>query len=150
MGEPATETVRVSRRFEAPADTLFDAWIEPRVAGEWLFATPNGQIVRTDIDARVGGEFTIADRRDGEAIERVGKYLVIDRPHRLVFTFGVPRFSTAFTQVSIDLFPRGMGCELTLTHDGVLSEWASRTESGWKMLLAGLANVVEKKVHSAT
>ncbi|HYH99438.1 hypothetical protein [Hyalangium sp.] len=33
----------------------------------------------------------------------------------------------------------GSGCELTLTHEGVLPDDAPRTESGWAGLLDGLA-----------
>ena len=81
-----------------------------------------------EIDARVGGCFNIT-RRDGEDVEHVGTYLEIDRPRRLVFTFGVPKFSAQMTRVSIDLKPLPAGCELTLTHEGVLPEWL---ESGAK------------------
>ena len=61
-------------------------------------------MVRVDIDARVGGSFNIT-RRDGEDVEHVGTYLEIDRPRRLVFTFGVPKFSAQVTRVRIDLKP---------------------------------------------
>ena len=95
-------------------------------------------MVRVDIDARVGGAFNIT-RRDGEDVEHVGTYLEIDRPRRLVFTFGVPKFSAQMTRVSIDLKPLPTGCELTLTHEGALPEWLDRTREGWDMILDGLS-----------
>ena len=39
------------------------------------------------------------------------------------------------TRVSIDIRALETGCELTLTHDGVLPEYESRTVSGWTMIL---------------
>src|SRR3954447_20555558 len=96
-------TVQVSRQFKAAAGRVFDAWLDPREAGKWLFATARGQMVRVEIDARVGGGFVIIDRRDGVDVEHTGVYEEIDRPRRLVFTFAVPRFSAESTRVIIDI-----------------------------------------------
>jgi uncharacterized protein YndB with AHSA1/START domain len=143
MSTPAPVTLRVTHRFTASAERVFDGWLDPQKAGKWLFATAAGQMVRVEIDARVGGRFIFTDRRNGEDVEHVGEYLEIDRPRRLVFTFGVPKYSEVFTRVTIEIVPAGSGCELTLMHEGVLPEWQSRTESGWTMLFAGLAAVVD-------
>jgi uncharacterized protein YndB with AHSA1/START domain len=132
-------TVRVSRRFEASAERVFDAWLDPEKASKWLFATATGRMVRAEIDARVGGTFTFVDRRDGEDVEHVGEYLEIDRPRRLVFDFAVPKFSAERTRVSVDIVPLETGCELALTHEGVLPDYADRTQGGWTMILDGIA-----------
>lgn len=133
-------TVRVSHRFDASAERVFDAWLDAEKARTFLFATASGQMVRADIDGRVGGAFCFVDRRDGKDVEHVGTYLEIDRPRRLVFTFAVPTYSAATTRVTIDIVPADTGCTLTLTHEGVLADWASQTESGWTMILDGLAS----------
>jgi uncharacterized protein YndB with AHSA1/START domain len=131
------KTLRITRRFDASPERAFDAWLDPRTAGKWLFATPTGKMVKVEIDARVGGTFSIV-RRDGDDVEHVGTYLEIDRPRRLVFTFGVPKFSPEMTTVTISIAPQGKGCELTLTHEGVLPDWAEATEQGWIMILDSL------------
>ena len=131
-------TVRVSRRFDAAPERVFDAWLDPQSAGKWLFATPEGEMVRVEIDARVGGRFNFTERRNGEDIEHSGEYFEIDRPRRLVFNFRVPKFSAEATLIRIDIVPGGFGCELTLVHEGVLPEYAGRTETGWQGILAGL------------
>lgn len=136
--EPQT-TIRVVHRFSAPPQRVYDAWLDPAQVGRWLFATPTGQVTRVEIDALVGGGFTIVDRRDGEDVEHVGTYLELDRPQRLVFTFAVPKYSAVSTRVSLDLEPAGDGCELTLTHAGVLPEYASQTKQGWTSILDALA-----------
>jgi uncharacterized protein YndB with AHSA1/START domain len=139
MTTDARPIVRVTHRFDASAERVFDAWLDPKTAGRWLFATATGQMVRVDIDARVGGQFIIIERRDGEDVEHRGQYLDIDRPRRLVFTFGVPKYSAETTRVHIDIVPRETGCELTLTHEGVLPEYAERTNAGWTEILGRLA-----------
>jgi uncharacterized protein YndB with AHSA1/START domain len=134
--------VRVTHRFRAPAERVFDAWLDPAMARRFLFATPTGTVVRADIDARVGGSWSIVDRRDGEDVEHTGEYLEIDRPRRLVFTFGVPKYAPWFDRVEVDVTPvEGGGCELTLTHTMVpqAAEWADGAAEGWAGILRGLA-----------
>ena len=130
-------TVQVTHRFAAKPERVFDAWLDARTAGQWLFATPTGRITRCAIDARVGGKFSIV-RLDGEEVDHVGEYLEIDRPRRLVFTFGVPKFSPEMTRVLIDILPLDAGCELTLTNENVLAEYGERNKQGWGMILDGL------------
>jgi uncharacterized protein YndB with AHSA1/START domain len=142
MTDGSLVTVRVARRFDAAPERVFDAWLDPARAGKFLFATATGRMVRVAIDARIGGRFAFVDRRDGEDIEHVGEYLEIDRPRRLVFTFAVPKFSAQATRVAIDIAPAGSGCTLTLTHEGVLPDYAGRTEAGWTGILDGLAGAL--------
>ena len=142
MTPPKTVTVKVSRRFRASPERVFDAWLDPAQARLFLFATPSGEVVRTDIDARVGGRFLIVDRRDGEDVAHEGEYLEIDRPRRLAFTFGVPKYSRDYSRVSIDIVAVDDGCELTLSHEGVLAEYADKTPQGWGMIFDGLTRVL--------
>ena len=137
-----SNVLQVRRRFDASAERVFDAWLDTKRAAKFLFATPTGAMVRAEIDARVGGRFCFVDRRDGVDVEHVGKYLEIDRPRRLVFEFGVPQFSAEFTRVSIDIVAIGTGCELTLTHEGVLPDYVDRTRQGWSGILDGLAGAL--------
>ena len=133
------EKLVVSRAFPARPELVFDCWLNPEAARRWLFAAPGGEMVRAEIDARVGGRFIFTDRRDGEDVEHVGEYLEIERPRRLVFTFGVPKYSPVITRVTIDIAPAATGCNLTLTHEGVLPEWFEQTRSGWTAILNALA-----------
>jgi uncharacterized protein YndB with AHSA1/START domain len=138
-----TRTVTVTRRFDASPEAVFDAWLDPKKAGRFVFATPTGTMVRAEIDAKVGGTFVFVDRRPemGDVLH-TGEYLEIDRPRRLVFTFLVPEFSKDSTTVTVEIRPASGGCELTLTHEGVLPDYAEKTEQGWDMILDGLAKVL--------
>lgn len=138
MTEPETTVaVFVSRIFDAKPEIVFDAWLNPNSVGKWLFKTPDGTMTKVEIDATVGGSFTIIEERGDHDAEHHGTYLEIDRPNRLKFSFGGPGFPD--TQVTIDIKPAEGGCELTLTHEGVLGEFKNRTEQGWSGILEGLA-----------
>ncbi len=130
--------VRVSRQFEFPAERVFNAWLIPSEASKFLFATPTGHVVKIEIDPRVGGKFTIVDKRDGQDVEHVGQYVEISRPKRLSFTFSVPKFSAEATRASIELNSLAKGCELILTHEGVRDEFAARTRDAWTKMLEAL------------
>ena len=129
----------VIRQFDAPAEMVFDAWLDPKAVGQWLFATPDGKMERIEIDARVGGKYSIAEKRGEDVVEHCGTYIEINRPRRLVFDFSVPKYSAISTLVTIDIVPNGSRCELTLTHERVLPEYRVGTVSGWTMILNNLA-----------
>jgi len=142
-------SVSVTHRFTASAERVFDAWLGPARVGKWLFATPAGEMVRVEIDPRVGGTFVITERRDGEDVEHRGEYLEIERPRRLVFTLNVERYAQEIDQVVIEIIPLDTGCELTLTH-GMSPSWADRKgqiELGWSgifQVLEGVLSAVER------
>jgi uncharacterized protein YndB with AHSA1/START domain len=133
------QTVRATHRYDAAPERVFDAWLEPKIAGKFLFATPTGQMVRAETDPRVGGKFAFVDRRPEMGdVEHVGTYIEIDRPRRLVFDFAVPQYEATLTRITLDFAPSGAGCDLTLTHDGVFEDYVKQTEQGWGMILDSL------------
>ena len=139
---------RVTRRFGASPQRVFDAWLDSRTAGKWLFATARGQIVCVEIDARAGGWFYIVERRHSENVEHIGEYLEIVRPHRLVFTLSVEKYSLDFERVTVVFDVRGTGCELTVTHK-TKPELARQVSDGWIRMLEGLAAVLGESSRGA-
>ncbi|MEJ2086280.1 MAG: SRPBCC family protein, partial [Acidobacteriota bacterium] len=121
----------------ASAECVFDAWLDPEKAGRFLFATADGEMVRVEIDARVGGRYSIVDRRDGQDVEHVGEYLEIERPRRLVFTLQVPFYSEEVDRVTVQIEPTDGGCDLTLIHE-TAPRWADAAVEGWSGILDSL------------
>jgi uncharacterized protein YndB with AHSA1/START domain len=140
-----TISLTVKKQFKQSPERVFDAWLDPDSARHWLFATETGEMVRADIDPRVGGGFNFVDRRDGEDIEHVGRYLEIDRPRRLVFSFSVPKYSSEPATVTIEIAADQGGAALTLTQemDASLAEFKKQTVEGWTTILGELAARLE-------
>jgi uncharacterized protein YndB with AHSA1/START domain len=137
-----TVTLTVERRIAAAPEALFDAWLDPRGVGSWLFATPGGVMEKTEIDPRVGGRFTIVERRGADLAEHFGEYVALERPHRLAFDFWTS-FSDERTRITIEIAPDGNGSLLTLTHQGVWPDYLDRTRQGWTTILDSLARTLE-------
>ena len=142
MNAQGKADLSVSREIAAPPEKVYDAWLDPAVARNFLFATESGTIVRAEIDPRVGGRFTMTDRRNGEDFEHVGEYIELDRPRRIVFDFWLPKFSEQRTRIEIDIASRGSGSEVTLTHRDVPADHREKARGGWTTILAGLAAAV--------
>jgi len=144
MSDQAPVNVRVTRRFSASAQRVFEAWLDPEMIGRWMFgaALREEKILRLSIDARVGGQFSFVVLRQGKELDHTGKYLELIRPSRLVFTWGVGPGDSS--QVSVDIVSIGLGCELTLQH-ALHPDWANfaaQTEAGWAKMLGVLADLL--------
>jgi uncharacterized protein YndB with AHSA1/START domain len=129
--------VRVTHRFDASAERVYDAFLDPSRASRFMFATATGRIVRCDIDARVGGGFTIVDRRQGEDVVHTGTYLALERPDRIVFTLAVDKYSSDTDVVTIEITRLRKGCEVTLTHEmkAKFAPFQDRTREDWTGIL---------------
>jgi uncharacterized protein YndB with AHSA1/START domain len=130
--------IRVRRRFALPPERVFDAWLEPGIAGKWLFATASRPMTYVRIDARVPGSFHFAERRNGARVQHSGEYVEIVPPRRLVFTLALADRPQVVTRVTVEIAPRKAGCDLALTHENVPADRAEHTEARWTGILYGL------------
>ncbi|MGH8661906.1 MAG: SRPBCC family protein [Burkholderiales bacterium] len=134
--------VRVLQRYRAPAGRVFDAWLDSKRAGRWLFATATCPMAQVKIDARVGGSFSFVDGNDARGVEYVGEYLEIVRPRRLVFTLAMESRPRAVTRVTVEIEGLKSGCELRLLHENVPSRQAIQAEKRWTGVLYGLGETL--------
>jgi uncharacterized protein YndB with AHSA1/START domain len=132
-------TLRMTRRFDASPERVFDAWVDPVVAAKWLFTSLTSESHSTELDVRVGGGWTIIDRRDGVDYRAIGEYLEIDRPRRLVFTFGMPQFAEGFARVTVEIAADGTGALMSLTQEDVPAGAEAALEEGWSAMFDAMA-----------
>lgn len=120
-------------------------------ASQFMFTAETGDLLRCEIDPRVGGEFVMADRRSGGDVEHLGQHLEIERPYRLVFTFGIPSESPGHDIVTIEIKPVESGCELTLSTE-MKPEWAElaeRSRDAWARILSSLDGALSSPNNAA-
>ncbi len=143
-----TIKVQVTRRYDAAIERVFDAFLDPAQAGKFMFATPNGQMIRAEISPRVGGSFVFVDRRPNGDAEHYGTYLEIDRPRKLVFKFAVAKDAAESDVVSIDFLKREKRCEISLTHEmsAKFEKHKDKVAEGWTSILTGLATTLQQLV----
>ena len=134
--------VRITRRFRASRERVFDAWLDPAIAGQWLFATALRPMARVTLDARVGGSFCFMYRDNGQDIARTGNYLEIVRPRRLCFTLASENRKRAMTRVTVEITRLPTGCELGVTHEDVPPDCAVQTKNRWEGMLYGLGETL--------
>jgi uncharacterized protein YndB with AHSA1/START domain len=150
MTAQSPQTVRITRRFGASPERVFDAWLQPEKIAQWMLGPTGGkdEMLHVEVDARVGGFFSFLVLRQGQKIDHLGKYLEVDRPRRLVFTFdavmlpeGQPSPNPSI--VHLDFVPDGSGTLLTLTHERVPQEFAEPTRAGWTKIVEAVAKLLE-------
>jgi uncharacterized protein YndB with AHSA1/START domain len=143
--------LRMTRRFSASPERVFDAWLDPDQVRQWLFTAPSDERSTLDIDARVGGTWRITTRREGVDYAANGEYLEIDRPHRLVFTFAMPQFSPNADRLIVEIESDGSGSIITFSQVGVDIDdelrqleagKTSESEQGWGYMFQALAAVL--------
>jgi uncharacterized protein YndB with AHSA1/START domain len=135
------ETLVVRRFIPVPRQRVFAAWLDPVSLATWM--RPAGMTDATaEVDPRVGGKFRVVMARGPEQYEHTGEYLVIEPPRRLSFTWISQATDHRPTTVTIELFDRGGGTELVLTHRQLPSSQIESHRSGWSDIVRELQGML--------
>lgn len=143
--EPTRRLV-MTRRFNASPERVFDAWVKPEIAGKWLFhGGPDAESATHILPAKVDAQWTVISTRAGITYRANGFYLEVDRPRRLVFTFGMPEMDAlAYDRIIVEFTPDGDGCLMTFTQEGLAESDRAPLEHGWGLMFDyGLKAAVE-------
>ena len=144
--------VQVTHAYPHPPERVFDAWLDPKMIGRFMFGSHlrDEEVVHLKNEARAGGTFSFLVQRQGQSIDHIGRYEVIERPRKLVFTWSVVPQPIDASRVSILIEPRGAGCVLTLSHELApgWEDYAERTKGGWSCMTDELMKALPQDYRS--
>jgi uncharacterized protein YndB with AHSA1/START domain len=127
--------LEIERLIPAPPERVFEYWTEPELLAQW-FGPEGCDIPTRSLDVRPGGKWrTIIRSPDGKLRTVSGVYNTIERPRRLVFTWGWDDEDGVRgheTEVTVTLEPTPGGTRLKLVQqDFENSEVRNLHNGGW-------------------
>jgi uncharacterized protein YndB with AHSA1/START domain len=142
--EALTDTsVRITCLLKATPDRVFDAWTKAEQIARWFGPSPAFGCETPEFDCRVGGAYRLRlIAPDGDVYCVFGKYLELDRPNKLAFTWQWEEssFDTGESQVSMEFIPDEDGTRLVIIHDRLASlDSRDQHGNGW---IGGLSRLV--------
>lgn len=128
---------------DASPETVFDFFVEPRAMAQWIGTSHQ-------LEARPGGAFRVAVSPGYVAS---GVYKVVDRPRRVVFTWGweeaadplMASLKSGESVVDIDLEPRDGGTVVRFRHSRLLKGTGKRHDERWSKYLSVLVKAAERR-----
>jgi uncharacterized protein YndB with AHSA1/START domain len=127
--------ITVTRTIPASAEKVFDVWIDPKSpGGPWFGAE------RVILNPVVDGLFYFAVRHAERTWPHYGRFLQIDRPRRVEYTWVSEATKGVESIVLVTLELQGEQTKLTLHHSGVPDDEMGRQhKEGWTWVLSMLA-----------
>ena len=141
-------TVNVTKIIHAPIEKVFDAWLNPETLSQFILPMPGMPQPQVETDAREGGKFKIIMQVGDDKIPHTGRYIEINRPNKLVFTWESP-FSTDGSTVTLKFNDIGKNrTSIDLTHIKFIDEKRRENhEGGWGSIFQ-LTNESEMSIKS--
>jgi uncharacterized protein YndB with AHSA1/START domain len=106
--------IELTRRIEAPPEVVYRYFTDPERFKAWLG-------IDAEVDARPGGDYRIR-MTDDSRISACGRYVELDPPRRLVFTWGfegLDGLAPGASSVEVTLTPDGEATVVVLRHCGL-------------------------------
>jgi len=137
--------ITVNRTIPAPADKIYDVWIDPKSpGGPWHGAE------RVIFNPVVDGLYYLAIKHEGRVWPHYGRFIKMERPSVVEFTWMSESTTGAESVVTVTLQQRGDQTDVTLRHAGVPDdELGHQHKEGWTWILNALADALAAR-RSAT
>jgi uncharacterized protein YndB with AHSA1/START domain len=137
-----TVALVVRRTIPASAARVFEAWTEPAALRRWWGPRPV-TCCEASVDLRVGGAYRIGNLLpDGTVVWISGVFEIVERPHRLVYTWhfeGKERPTNERSRVTVRFEAHGDATEVIIAHERIESEELRLDHgNGWIGCLDGL------------
>jgi uncharacterized protein YndB with AHSA1/START domain len=130
------------RVIAASCDRLFAAWTTPALLLQW-WGPEEVECTTAEVDLRPGGPYRIGNTLpDGSVTWIEGEFEVVERPHRLVYSWRIE--GEPVSRVTVTFTALGEGStEVTIFHERIHSaEARDGHERGWIGCLDGLEAMI--------
>ena len=136
--------ITVRRVLPAPPDVVYDEWLDPVGMTEWMCPRP-ARAVKISLEPSVGGLLRIDIEDGGSSLYVTGRYVELDRPRRLRFTWSCSAWADPTVQsvVTVTLDHHGAGeTMMTIEHEQLPPAQADDHARGWAAIAAQLDEVL--------
>jgi uncharacterized protein YndB with AHSA1/START domain len=144
-GRTHKHSASVGRLIQAPIGAVFDAWLDGARFKDWMTPRPEALVTEAQAEPVEGGRLLVVMRAHGREERHEGRYLTIDRPGRLRFTWSS---STAGLDSVVDitlLVTGGDDTMVLLKHEQLPTQAARENHrEGWRRILDNLAKTLER------
>jgi uncharacterized protein YndB with AHSA1/START domain len=127
--------ITLNRTIPAAAEAVFEVWMDPKSPGGPWFGSP-----RAIVQPAVDGLFYLPVEHEGRTWAHYGRFIALERPRRIEYTWMSEATRGLETVVTITLAPKDGKTELILRHAGVPDdEMGHKHEEGWGWILSQVA-----------
>jgi uncharacterized protein YndB with AHSA1/START domain len=146
VAEEAARVVRIERTFDAPAEVVFDAWTSPEVIGRWFRPMEGWREADAEVDLRVGGRIRVVMRDpDGEPVGAGGEYTLIERPHRLAFTWTFDDAPSNQQMIEMEFTERDGVTTVLFVNSDITEERREAQDEGWRTCFDEIGRVLASR-----
>ncbi len=134
----------VRRVLPAPPDVVYDEWLDPVGMIEWMCPRP-ARAVTISLDPWVGGLLRIDIEDSGSSLYVTGRYVELDRPRRLRFTWSCSAWADPTVQSVVTVTLDRHGADetmMTIEHEQLPPGQADSHRRGWAAIAAQLGEIL--------
>ena len=131
MTGPRVAVVR--RLLPAPPHVVFDEWLDPAGMTEWMCPRP-ARAVKVTLEPSVGGSLRIDIEDSGFSLYVTGRFIELDRPRRLRFTWSCSDWADPSVQSEVTVILEQHGTDetmMTIEHEQLPPGEVDNHQRGW-------------------
>jgi uncharacterized protein YndB with AHSA1/START domain len=128
MTKASEDRLRLERLLPAPIERVFAAWTTGASMARWMSPVGHAEV---EVDLRVSGRFRVVMVGGDTRIEHTGKYLEVDPPRRLSFTWESPYTGPEPSVVTVTFTEDGDKTRLVLVHERLPDDQVAAHAGGW-------------------
>lgn len=132
------EAIAGEIQIDASPDKVFDAFIDPAQLTEWWGSADTYRTSNWKVDLRPGGEWSCSAQgvTGGPQSTVSGRYLVVDRPRKLSYTWNPSWAPGEETRVHLTFEAIDSGTRVLFLHEGFTSAQSREAHTtGWTRVL---------------